>query len=50
MKAVIDHAGRIAATPVLLKRRGRGLVAVPRAKLPPLTSEQVRKTLERVRR
>jgi len=28
----------------------QGLVAVPDAKLPPLTAEQVRDTLERVRR
>ncbi len=40
----------IASTPMQLKKRGRGLVAVPGAKLPPLTIEQVRDTLERVRR
>ena len=40
----------IAATPVKLKKRGKGLVAVPDAKLPPLTAELVRETLERVRR
>jgi AbrB family looped-hinge helix DNA binding protein len=40
----------IAATPVSLKRRGKGLVAVPDEKLPPLTAEEVRETLERVRR
>jgi AbrB family looped-hinge helix DNA binding protein len=40
----------IAATPMELKRRGKGAVAVPRASLPPLTAEQVRDTLERVRR
>lgn len=33
-----------------LKKRGKGLVAVPDTKLPVLTSEQVRETLERVRR
>lgn len=33
----------------LVRRRGR-LVAVPGEKLPPLTDEQVRETLERVRR
>ena len=40
----------IAATPVRLKKRGKGLVAVPDAKLPPLTADLVRETLERVRR
>ena len=40
----------IAATPMALKKRGRGLVAVPDAAVPPLTSEQVRDTLERTRR
>ena len=37
-------------TPMKLKRRGRGVVAVPEAELPPLTREQVRETLERMRR
>ena len=40
----------IAATPVRLKKRGKGLVAVPEAALPALTAEQVRETLERIRR
>jgi len=40
----------IAPTPMQLKKRGKGVVAVPDAKLPPLTAEQVRDTLERVRR
>ena len=40
----------IASTPMRLKKRGKGLVAVPEAQLPPLTAEQVRDTLERVRR
>jgi AbrB family looped-hinge helix DNA binding protein len=40
----------IAATPVSLKKRGKGLVAVPDKALPPLTAEEVRETLERVRR
>jgi len=40
----------IAPTPVQLKRRGKGVVAVPDAELPALTAEQVRDTLERVRR
>jgi hypothetical protein len=33
-----------------LKKQGKGAVAVPAMKLPPLTAEQVRDTLERVRR
>jgi AbrB family looped-hinge helix DNA binding protein len=37
-------------TPMRLKRRGKGVVAVPDAELPPLTADQVRDTLERVRR
>jgi AbrB family looped-hinge helix DNA binding protein len=40
----------IAATPMALKKRGKGLVAVPDAPVPPLTTEQVRDTLERTRR
>lgn len=40
----------IAPTPMRLKRRGKGWVAVPEASLPALTAEQVRDTLERVRR
>jgi len=40
----------IAATPMALKKRGKGVVAVPDAPVPPLTSEQVRDTLERTRR
>ncbi|MFH1604401.1 MAG: AbrB/MazE/SpoVT family DNA-binding domain-containing protein [Pseudomonadota bacterium] len=40
----------IAPTPVRLKKRGRGVVAVPDAVLPALTADQVRDTLERVRR
>lgn len=40
----------IAPTPMRLKKRGKGQVAVPDAPLPPLTAEQVRETLERVRR
>lgn len=37
-------------TPMRLERRGKGLVAVPDAELPPLTAEAVRETLERLRR
>lgn len=40
----------IAPTPMQLKKRGKGVVAVPEAELPALTAEQVRDTLERVRR
>jgi AbrB family looped-hinge helix DNA binding protein len=40
----------IAPTPMQLKKRGKGVVAVPETKMPELTAEQVRDTLERVRR
>lgn len=40
----------IAATPMKLQKRGKGVVAIPDAELPPLTADQVRETLERVRR
>jgi AbrB family looped-hinge helix DNA binding protein len=40
----------ITSTPMRLKKRGRGVVAVPETKLPTLTAVQVRETLERVRR
>jgi AbrB family looped-hinge helix DNA binding protein len=40
----------IASTPMQLKKKGKGMVAVPDAKLPPLTADQVRETLERIRR
>ena len=40
----------IAATPMKLQKRGKGVVAVPDAELPALTAAQVRDTLERVRR
>jgi AbrB family looped-hinge helix DNA binding protein len=40
----------IAATPMKLKKRGKGVVAVPQQELPELSAEQVRETLERVRR
>jgi AbrB family looped-hinge helix DNA binding protein len=40
----------IAPTPVELKKRGKGVVAVPPTELPKLTSEKVRETLERIRR
>ena len=37
-------------TPMKLKKRGKGVVAVPEQELPPLTRGQVRETLERIRR
>ncbi len=40
----------IASTPMRLERRGKGAVAVPQKKLPALTADEVRETLERVRR
>jgi AbrB family looped-hinge helix DNA binding protein len=40
----------IAATPMKLQKRGKGVVAVPETELPALTADQVRDTLERVRR
>ncbi len=40
----------IAPTPMKLKKRGKGVVAVPDSELPALTAEQVRDTLERIRR
>lgn len=40
----------IAPTPMQLKKRGKGVVAVPGAELPTLTAQQVRDTLERLRR
>lgn len=62
MKSTPDDAGRlivpealqsdleVAATPMKLQKRGKGVVAVPRDDLPPLSAEQVRETLDRVRR
>jgi AbrB family looped-hinge helix DNA binding protein len=40
----------IASTAMQLQKRGKGVVAVPQAQLPPLTAEQIRDTLERLRR
>jgi len=40
----------IAPTPMQLSTRGKGVVAVPKCRLPALSAEQVRDTLERVRR
>ncbi|HTY48299.1 MAG TPA: AbrB/MazE/SpoVT family DNA-binding domain-containing protein [Steroidobacteraceae bacterium] len=40
----------IAATPMVLQKRGKDVVAVPQVELPTLTAEEVRATLERIRR
>jgi AbrB family looped-hinge helix DNA binding protein len=40
----------VPATAMRLTWRGKALAAVPLTKLPPLTSDQVRETLERIRR
>lgn len=40
----------VAATPMTLQRRGKGVVAVPETELPALTAAEVRDTLERIRR
>jgi len=40
----------IAATRVKLAKRGKGVVGVPESPLPPLTADEVRETLKRVRR
>ena len=40
----------IAPTPMRLKKQGKGLVAVPQEELPPLSADQVRETLDRIRR
>ncbi len=40
----------VAPTPDQLKKRGKGVVAVPEGRLPALTAEQVRETLDRTRR
>lgn len=39
----------ITATPMKLQKRGNGVVAVPDRQLLPLTADQVREILERVR-
>jgi AbrB family looped-hinge helix DNA binding protein len=49
-----ERDGRIeiepCSTPMTLVRRGGGLVAVPQEKLPALSDDMVRDTLERTRR
>jgi AbrB family looped-hinge helix DNA binding protein len=51
---ILERDGRIeievVATPMSLVRRRGGRVAVPEEKLPPLTDDVVRATLERTRR
>jgi len=39
-----------AATPMSLRKRGKGVVAVPEKDLPELTAAEVRETLVRIRR
>ncbi len=40
----------VAATPMILQRRGKGVVAIPETELPTLTAAEVRDALERIRR
>jgi AbrB family looped-hinge helix DNA binding protein len=40
----------IAATPMTLRTQGKDLVAVPDVEMPKLTADEVRQTLERIRR
>ncbi|MGH8291052.1 MAG: AbrB/MazE/SpoVT family DNA-binding domain-containing protein [Steroidobacteraceae bacterium] len=40
----------IAATPMTLRTQGRDFVAVPEVEVPTLTADEVRDTLERIRR
>ena len=40
----------IAATAMTLRKRGKDVVAIPAVDLPTLTAEEVRETLERIRR
>lgn len=40
----------IASTPMQLKKRGKGMGAIPDGELPALTAELVRETLDHVRR
>jgi len=51
---VVERGGRIeiepVATPMVLKDHEEGLVAVPKRKLPKLTDDLVRETLETTRR
>lgn len=40
----------VAPTPTRLSKRGKGVVAIPLRALPPLSADEVRDTLERIRR
>jgi AbrB family looped-hinge helix DNA binding protein len=40
----------VAATPMSLQKRGKDVVAVPEIELPKLTADDVRETLEQIRR
>jgi len=40
----------VATTPMTLRKRGKDVVAVPDVELPTLTADEVRDTLERIRR
>ncbi len=40
----------IVPTAMRLEKRGKGVVAIPETELPPLRAEQVRDTLDRIRR
>ena len=40
----------VATTPMALQKRGKDIFAVPEVEMPTLTAEDVRDTLERVRR
>jgi AbrB family looped-hinge helix DNA binding protein len=40
----------VAPTSMRLRKRGKGLVAVPATRVPPLTADEVRAALEKVRR
>jgi len=40
----------VAATPMTLRKRGAGVVAIPDIELPKLTAKEVRETLEQTRR
>jgi AbrB family looped-hinge helix DNA binding protein len=40
----------VAPTGMALRKRGKGVVAVAEKDMPPLTADQVRETLEKVRR
>jgi len=40
----------VAATPMTLRKQGKGVVAIPDIELPELTAKEVRETLEQTRR